>query len=181
MENKYFDFLCRFVKRNEDYSFLLEELYDIRYISLIPNDDNRGVDGEQLRENFIDEVGQQALSLCPIGPCNVLEMLIGLSIRLEFETSQSRWEKSVSEWFWILIDNLGLTGFGNSVRFCDERRSVKGKYAKGIEDKVQNMLERKYDTDGNGGLFPLKNPKKDQRRVEIWYQMSEYMAENYPF
>ena len=42
------------------------------------------------------------------------------------------------------------------------------------------MLAREYSDNGHGGLFPLKNPKKDQRKVEIWYQMTEYINENYP-
>ena len=32
---------------------------------------------------------------------------------------------------------------------------------------------------GTGGLFPLKRPRVNQRRVEVWYQMSEYLMENY--
>jgi len=164
MKNDYFDFLCHVVDKENRHGILLQTLYRIDYYSLIPNDDNRGVDGQLLRESFVEE-GRQTLSFCPTGPCKVLEMLIGLSIRLEFETSQSRWEKTIGEWFWILIDNLGLNG-------CRNKHE--------IMDKVGIMLERRYNEDGDGGLFPLKDPKKDQRRVEIWYQMSQYMLENYP-
>jgi hypothetical protein len=32
---------------------------------------------------------------------------------------------------------------------------------------------------GTGGLFPLKMPKVNQRRVEIWYQMSAFIEENF--
>jgi hypothetical protein len=48
--------------------------------------------------------------------------------------------------------------------------------------KVKSILERvknrDYETDGHGGLFPLRNPPEDQRQVELWYQMGHWMAEN---
>lgn len=164
--SRYFDFLCDLVDKHNMYSELLVVLHRVEFFSLIPNDDNREEDGKQLRKTFIDEEGQHALSQSDYGPCTVLEMLIALAFRLEFETAQSRWEKTTCEWFWILIDNLGLIECGNRT---DE-----------IKIKVGIFLNRHYNSDGNGGLFPLKNPKKDQRRVEIWYQMSAYIIENYP-
>jgi len=173
VKNRYLDFLCEIVGGTDEYSRLLGELHGIEFYSLIPNDDNRGEDGKQLREKFADERGQHALSLCLTDPCTVLEMLIGLSFRLEFETAQSRWEKTPDEWFWILIDNLDLTCYDDSVFLDDEMCYT-------LFSKVSQMLERHYESDGNGGLFPLKHPKKDQRRVELWYQMSAYVLENYP-
>ena len=49
-----------------------------------------------------------------------------------------------------------------------------------VKAAVECLLERRYLEDGDGGLFPLKCPRKDQRRVEIWYQMSAWVIENYP-
>ena len=69
--------------------------------------------------HFLEEVGQTGLISLPDGPCTVLEMLIALSYRLEFETAQSKWEKTVSEWFWILIDNLGLIKCHNDEYFTN--------------------------------------------------------------
>jgi hypothetical protein len=145
----------------------------MEFYSLIPNDDNRGEDGKQLRLEFIEEVGPTWAPSLPQGPCTVLEMMIGLSRRLEFETMSSRWERSPAEWFWVLIDNLGL-------EWCDNFAYKSVTKVSQTREKVSQMLERHYDFDGNGGLFPLNNPKKDQRRVEIWYQMSAYVLENYP-
>jgi len=101
-------------------------------------------------------------------------MLIGLAYRLEFETAQSKWEKTVSEWFWILIDNLGLICCDNDAYFTNS------KVGSDVPETIGRMLSREYEADGEGGLFPLKNPKKDQRRIEIWYQMTSYILENYP-
>jgi len=167
MRNKYFNFLCGIVDpfKGEDRS-LLRHLHDIPFYSLVPNDDNRGIDGEKIREIFIDQEGPQALSFLPDRPCTLLEMLIGLSIRLEFESGNSYWEKRPDEWFWILIDNLGLAD---------------GRYSYDEVDYICDvLLRREYKYNGDGGLFPLKYPKEDQRKVEIWYQMSAYILEKYP-
>lgn len=173
-ENRYFDFLCAIVGRSQEYSILLDELHRIEYYSLIPNDDNRGEDGKQFRLTFLDESDRTGPSYLPHGECTVLEMLVGLSHRLEWETIQSKWEKTPSEWFWILIDNLGLSERDNTSYLRGSRPGPN------VEDLVGRMLAREYGADGEGGLFPLKDPKKDQRRVEIWYQMSAYILENYP-
>lgn len=162
----YFEWLCDIILGDVYENWkrpLLYQLAEMDFYSLIPNDDNRCTDGTDLREQFIDDWGgQQAL---PVGQCSVLEMLIALSFRLEFETSQSKWEKTPQEWFWILIDNLGLTGV--------ESHSI-------IIENVTLFLERGYKSNGEGGLFPLKNARIDQKKVEIWYQMSAFMLENYP-
>jgi len=172
--NRYFDFLRSIVDEEDrhDYDKLLNELHQIDFYSLIPNDDNRGEDGKQLRQRFVDEGGPQGLSLSQNEPCTVLEMLIGLAYRLEFESANSRWEKTPSEWFWILLDNLGLG-------WCDNEHFRQMKNTDEIHEKIGIFLDRHYKSDGSGGLFPLREPRKDQRRIEVWYQMSAYIMENY--
>ena len=173
MKNGYFNYLCRLVGGGKDYSKLLSKLHEIEFYSLIPNDDNRGEDGKQLRNNYINEEGPQALLLSDLNECTVLEMFIGLSFRLEFESMSSQWEKTPKEWFWILLDNIGLKSY-NDIFY--EQVNAQNE----ITEIVSIFLDRQYKRDGNGGLFPLKNPRKDQRRIEIWYQMSAYILENYP-
>ena len=190
----YLDFLKKLAGRGKVYGRLLEHLHWIDFYWFVPNDDNREVDGKQLRELYLDEFnawakGQQgnlkvknhgieaeggptgSFSV-PDGPCTVLEMLIALAHRLEFDLSGGKYERSVSECFWLLIDNLGLEWCKNAA-FDHETAAV-------IDEKVRVLLGRTYDTDGAGGLFPLNNPEKDQRKVEIWYQMSAWAIENYP-
>lgn len=170
MVDQYFKFLCGLVGRTDTHKRLLIELHMTEFQPLIPNDDNRCEDGKQLRVRFEDEEGRQpALSFSQFEQCTVLEMLIGLSLRLEFETMSSRWEKTPSEWFWILLDNLDL-------EWCDDDSFDQ----KEVASKIRTFVERHYKSDGSGGIFPLKKPRKDQRRIEIWYQMSAYILENYP-
>lgn len=174
-KNRYLDFLCKIVGREYGYEQLLAHLHRIEFYSLVPHDDNRGLDGEQLREQFLDEVGPQGSSSLPNGPCTVLEMLIGVAKRLEFDLAGGRYERSSGEWFWVLIDNLQLES-------CDDLiyEHPHGGAEQEVDEKIRILLERGYDTDGEGGLFPLRDPRKDQRRVEIWYQMSAWVIENYP-
>jgi hypothetical protein len=122
---------------------------------------------------FLDEEGPSGALSLPKGPCTVLEMLIGVAQRLDWELQGGRFERPASDWFWVLIDNLDLT-------WCENLEYSKPDSRAEVEFKVVRLLERGYSEDGNGGLFPLKSPKKDQRRVEIWYQMSAWVIENYP-
>jgi hypothetical protein len=170
--NEYTAFLNNMVDNADEYSVLLDILHGMRFYSLVPNDDNRGKDGEHLREIFTDSVGGNPSFYRDLGECTVLEMLLALSDRLVFETIDSEWEKTQSEWFFILLDNLSIERYDNSYI-----RPGKDEFR--IQDRVERMLSRNYDSHGVGGLFPLKNAKFDQRKVEIWYQMSAYIMENY--
>jgi hypothetical protein len=156
----------------QDYSVLLDILHEIKFFSLVPNDHNRGEDGKQLRQIFTDSVGGNPSFYRDLGDCTVLEMLLGLSERLVFETIDSEWEKTRSEWFFILLENLCVEQYDNNYLRPD-RLVLK------VEERIHTFLDRRYDDHGVGGLFPLKNPRQDQRKVEIWYQMSAYIMENY--
>jgi hypothetical protein len=178
MRIRYFEFLCNIIGEPDrgivlKHEELLKQLYEIEFYSLVPNDDNREADGKQLREIYLHDRGLHGSISFLEEPCSLLEMLIGLSYRLEFESAQSYWEKSPGEWFWILIDNLGLIEYTNDMYF--------GRLAdKKVKLICETFLRRMYKTNGEGGLFPLKYPKRNQRLVEIWYQMSDYILENYP-
>lgn len=141
---------------------LLQHLYSVEFVWIIPNDDNRVEDGKDLRNEFIEEcnvydVDRNWLSL----GCSLLEMLIGLSRRLSFET-----DDTAREWFWQLLENLELEEFSDARYFKEP-----------VEHICQQLIWRTYDYNGYGGLFPLNHPEEDQRDVEIWYQQSAYILE----
>lgn len=141
----------------KNYNDLLNELYSIDFIPIIERDENRAIDGLDLREN---------LGFFSNRPCSVLEMLISLSGRFEgnsgFDKSQVRFN------FWLLIEHLTLN------RFDDSRFNLRV-----VREIIDRFLKRKFTYDGFGGLFPLKHPKKDQRNVEIWDQMQAWEIENF--
>jgi hypothetical protein len=150
-------------KSSRTYWYLLRQLYSTEFAWLIPNDDNRAEDGQALRSEWASQqdttVDGEWLSL----GCSFLEMLIGVSRRLEFEAGGE-----ASSWFWHLIENMGLLGFNDRSKFSPEH----------VEDRTSAVIWRTYDYSGNGGLFPLRDATQDQRRVEIWYQLSEYLLQD---
>lgn len=96
--------------------------------------------------------------------CSFLEMLIGLARRLAFETDRP----SIS-WFWRLMENLDLEQYTDQ-NYGDECQAI-------IDETLERVIWRIYAPDGRGGLFPLEDPRQDQRDVEIWYQLCSYLAE----
>jgi hypothetical protein len=66
-----------------------------------------------------------------------------------------------------MIGNLGLLG---CVDADPPDESV-------ISDIVDRVTDRRYATNGAGGLFPLQNAEQDQRKIELWYQANAYLLE----
>lgn len=163
----YFRWLCDKVQRYEvpapssTYWKLFKHLFDTEFIWLISGDDNRAEDGIELRLFFSREVGlEYKRDQDPVG-CSVLEMLIAFAARAEFAT-----DETVFAWFWIFLYHLDLADA------CD------GAYSEAeVTDKLNKFIWRTYKGNGRGGLFPLEHPKRDQRKVEIWYQFCAYLEE----
>jgi hypothetical protein len=146
-----------------NYFNLMRIIFKKEFVWLIPNDDNRVNDGTDLRTLFIDN--NEFENVDPDWyeqGCSMLEMLIGLAHRYAFETNQP-----YRVCFWEMITNLGLHEYNDAV---DIPRDV-------VEDKLDKVIWRTYSRNGRGGLFPLQRPVKDQRDVELWYQLSAYIIE----
>lgn len=92
-------------------------------------------------------------------------MMIGLSRRLSFES-----EDEPIFWFWEMIENLGLQDYSD----LHHHGNTSTQYIAYVLDQV---ITRNYEPNGQGGLFPLNNTERDQRTVEIWYQIQEYLLE----
>lgn len=144
---------------------LARQMYVKEFIWLVPNDDNRLEDGRDLRREFVEDCEIENLDLdwLDLG-CSMLEMLIALSRRLSFEA-----DGEPRVWFWHLMDVLDLQKF-NDRNYDDLARGD-------IDEALDQIIWRTYAPNGNGGLFPLRNPPEDQRDVEIWYQLSYYLVE----
>jgi hypothetical protein len=142
---------------------VLKLLYTREFVWFVPNDDNRLEDGKDLRYEFIDEAGLQDVDQgwVDLG-CSVLELLVGLSRKLAFEA-----EGRPALWFWQMMTNIGLADYDDRRNYSDTE----------IEQVLDRVIFRTYDHNGAGGLFPLKEAKQDQRKVELWYQMSAYVLE----
>lgn len=143
---------------------LIKELYTTPFEWFVPNDDNRFEDGRELRHEFLSAVDISVTVDWMELECSILEMLIALSRRASFQSFGEPYD-----WFWHFIDNLGLGHL------------VDSRYTKASEQEVNNKLnilnKRLYSRTGEGGLFPLRRPGRDQRKVEIWYQLASYLLE----
>lgn len=161
----YFDWLYAKIHLSDvpynSYSELLNILYKTEFIWLLSGDDNRAEDGTDLRADFIRESKLDIDASWFNDGCSILELLVGFSKRAAFET-----ELNSREWFWHFIQNLGLSGFYDGLFDA----SV-------VDDILYNFVWRTYEYDGTGGLFPLKFPLNDQRKVEIWYQFCAYLID----
>lgn len=169
----YFQFLSEMVENkiyDERYLIFLRWLHAHIFTFFVHYDDNRAGDGVYLREDFQNHTNFTNL-LALNGPCSMLEMLIGLAIRMDFQTSTSS-AVLTEKWFWFLIKNLNLQVFYFGDRELEKKVKVN-------EIILKKLLERTYLPTGRGGLFPLKKSTRDQRKVEIWYQMMDYILENY--
>jgi hypothetical protein len=155
---------------NRTYEGLLTIMYETEFIWLqnVPNDDNRIGDGLDLRVDFchqagipLGDTGRFLDRTAPVPPCSFLEVLIGLSRRLEFIAGGR-----ANGWAWVLMNNLELH------RITDPVGRGKARRASSI---MERCVWRTYEPNGVGGFFPLENPNEDQREVELWYQMSAYV------
>lgn len=171
VEERYFEWLYSQVAnpdlRNKYRSHwsLAKQLHKKEFVWIVPNDDNRVADGKDLRRYFVDEVGggYPSQEWFEQG-CSMLEMLIALSHRLAFETDD---EPRI--WFWHLIATLDLEQYND--------RDYNEEAERRIDEALERVIWRTYAPDGRGGLFPLRDPKEDQRKVELWYQLSAYLLE----
>lgn len=168
--HEYYEWLCDMVgidRGDKSYYFLAKSLQTKNFYWSVPNDDNRGSDVIQLRTKYF-------AGFIPKNPCSVFEVLIGIAIRFEEMMAEPEKGNRTAEWFWMMIHNLKLD-IHDDVFYYDPDSE---RY---IDAVLTKMLDRTYTRNGNGGLFPLKKAKKDQRKVEIWYQMCTYLTDNYFF
>jgi hypothetical protein len=142
---------------------LMKSLYGTEFVWQLSGDDNRAEDGTDLRREFLVETKNSDDSdWRQTDGCSMLEMLIALSRRCEFQT-----EETAHDWFWEMLENLELSQF-NDGAFPEEEI---------VADILDDFNWRRYRYNGTGGIFPIEHPSEDQRSVEIWYQFHEYLAD----
>lgn len=166
----YLNWLMDKISDTEGYSKLFKALASREFIWTVQYDDNRAKDGLVLREKYCNETGK--LSGLEGAGCTVLEMMIGLSIRVGEEILWDGETDYISIIFWEMIHNLRLNTETDN-NFYDEY----------VEDRIDIFLNREYDIDGEGALFRPSHfysqiPKK-WAKLEIWYQMQNWLNDNF--
>lgn len=175
LSNKYFDWMCQLVcsknrSKSLPYQKLLHHLNNMDFVYILGIDGNRAEDGVDLRYRFGDEfgyIGAEVATCLDNRSCSILEMMIALAIRCEEHIMDDPdIGNRTGQWFWNMIDNLGLASMNNV--------SFDSNY---IDDVIQKFVDREYGRNGEGGLFTVKHCRRDLRSVEIWYQMCWYLDE----
>jgi hypothetical protein len=143
------------------------QLYKKEFLWFVPNDDNRAADGISLRDEFVDDWDVHPTIDWMRENCSMLELLIGLSRRFAFMH-----EGEPRDRFWEMIENMGIEK-------CDDRQyREREELVHYVDEALDTVIWRTYRRDGHeGGLFPLTDPRMDQRKIEIWYQMAAYVIE----
>lgn len=173
-QEEYFEWLCDLIQSHRyvdimSFDRLLRFLHATDFTYTILKDGNREGDGIDLRYRFIYENDYDYTSTIQLldngRPCSVFEMMVALSLRCE-ETimDDPGIGNRIGQWFWGMIVNLGLGGMTDDC-FDEEKASY----------IIDRFLRRKYEPDGRGGLFTIKNIDRDLRKVEIWYQLCWYL------
>ena len=175
----YFEYLYDLVKEDaperKDYWMLLSDLQAFKFYWSVEHDENRAQDGIDLRRRYLEGEwwanGEEALS----GECSMLEMLIALAERMAFELAGTDVSPDIyrtGSCFWEMVENLGLTRYSDG-----EYERLNGPFV--VNKTLHDVVTRNYDETGVGGIFPLRGDYGDQRYVELWYQMQEYLTERY--
>lgn len=173
--NLYFEWLFEMVcglRFASDISFrkLITHLHNTEFRYVIPKDENRANEGANLRHRFaitqMPDVPENEILDILSGPCSVLEMMVALAIYAEEHVMDNpQIGDRTSQWFWNMVVSLGL---GDQMDHRFDRRYV--------EDTLDRFMDRKYSPNGQGGLFTIRNCKRDLRKVEIFYQLCWYLG-----
>lgn len=191
----YFNWLCLLVHVDDymtkEWYILAKLLHNMEYYSIVDHDDNRAADGINLRHTWFNLLENEAedfgvsYPIFPLdslsGPCTLLEMLVGFSVRIESDIMQDKnYVFNAKTWFWNMVANVlcyDEESANSLIQFSDNM--IDDRMASVLSKKFTDMMDRSYKTDGTGGLFPLQNPSEDQTKVELWYQAQAWLMEHY--
>ncbi len=181
MNDIYFEWLCDLVHGDDpDCSFviLLGTLHSYEFEWFLPLDEDRAINGIELRRTFLssmpsDYINDDEIDIFMMRPCSVLEMLIALAIDIQEELmwNPDKGNRTVS-WFWLMITNLNLNDL-------DDRHYISEKADAKVDDILTRWMHRDFDPDGTGSIFPIEGCNEDLRSELIWYQANQYFLQNF--
>lgn len=148
--------------------YLCFDLFTTPFEWFVDRDENRASDGRNLRYDFLDDMGYQSNLEWLSMDASIFEMLVALANSASFQT-----DTPSRRWFWTFLRNVGLGDLTDDI-YDDNARDH-------FTYIIETVMHRRYDPSGLGGFFPLRNPERDQRDVELWYQLSAYLIENFKF
>lgn len=178
---KYFDWLCTKATGNycyfegyrlfETYSYylLFSKLNNVKFKVTNVYDDNRYVDGIDLRYRFGYEfnITREEIDYISelIGACSVFEAMVALAIKCEENImSDPKYGDRTKVWFEEMLYSMHL--INSTDANYDE------KY---VSERINIMLNKEYSYNGDGGLFTVECPPDDMRKYDLHTQMCWYL------
>lgn len=172
---KYFDWLSGIVwdrqrKFGVNYHRFFVFLFHAPYIPRFETDEARASDGIAMRYRYADANGllyydiEKDLNVKG-EPCNMLEMMVGFASRIETHIlSDNDYGDRTGQWFWEMVMSLGF-------RTMDDHRFD--------ENKAWEIIDKfnagDFLPNGSGSLFMTNNPSVDMRKLDVWYQMQNWL------
>ena len=178
-DERYFDVLYDIVGKDREevtdlsYRMLLGVLDGVEFRDTRGIDSNRIHDAQELRADLIAEMALDHTAVRPFPNVSMLEVMISIADRL----GQITGDEDTAFWFWEMVSNLTLDGIDDTEFWSDPES-----YEEEILDRADDVINIKYDRDGLGGLFLLREgvAPQDMRDTELWYQMQYYANEVSP-
>lgn len=171
----YFEYLCDRYLLYGNNAGLARILFDTPFRVVNDRDTNREDDGLYLRIEYMDAspVDKDYSTLLK-SRANMLEVLGALATHMSF--TRAGWTEAY--WFWRLLCN------GDVDWISDELLAMEPELELVVRSWLKRINDRTYQRNGSGGLFPIRNfhnadELPDQRTVELWYQMSQWLISEY--
>lgn len=146
-------------------------------------DDIREKDGLELRQKYAEEMAEQhekseqemdKIAKSVHGKCSVFEVILKLCMQMDAMVNEGESGEMTPQFFELLCKNMGV--WDKDDEDFDHWPKETEAFWKA---RMNDFMQRKYASDGsNGGLFPLKNAKKDQRKEGLWRQMNDWISEH---
>lgn len=170
----FFDWKYYLVGQDKPYFKLFNKLDNIEYKYILSMDENRLIEGIELRYIIANDLGidtKDVMAEYDSNKCSVLDMLIALSIDCE---EKIMWDPDLGnrtdKWFWEMLTNLNLQNMTDELYDDDY-----------VEEVILKWLNRDYDYCGRGNIFYIKNPRQDLRKIDTWYQLRWYIEDIYKY
>ena len=166
--------------KERSYIKLCSLLNKVLFKPVIKLDENRLSDAHSLlRETYIQSQSDwyrinsdEAVIEFSKWPVSFLELIISLAMRIDLDFMREiNGIDNTRIYFWILVRNLGF------LEYDDEHWGEDAIIS--IVNQLNIVQDRKYDFDGKGGLFPLENSEVDQRNVQIWNQLCQFVSQKF--
>jgi hypothetical protein len=177
LEDEYFEYLLKEINPEglrEEQVYVCSLLHNCIFQRRVGLDINRADDGRVRRNHFLYE---EKIDLSPEEQdeffeyeCTWLEMLVALSDRFSYSYGGSPYGR-----FLEVTSNMGLDPLYQPVGYRSKRME---EFDQGLVRVATSRVDNNhFDRRGRGGLFPLSHAYRDQREVELWLQMNDYIMD----